>query len=386
MSPISYLYVNLYAMIMLLLLFFSYSRRTTDRFLKDQRIFEVMLLVNFIILFLDCGSYFFEGRAGTVYTVLNTVCAVGFHSMKPVMGILYLMYSREKTKQDGAFRLRDYRLCLIPLILNLIITVISPFYPLLFKINENNEYTTSTPLFFLSFVFSYCCILIAVVRLLYLMHRRRFDHQARRMAMHILTFPVLSIIGTVAQMFVNEIPLIWTTTTLSLLMVFLNIQNSHATTDPLTGVYSRRQLLPYLKWKTGHLANGKKLYLLVADADRFKSVNDRFGHLTGDEVLIGMAGAMRSCCEKTDFLARYGGDEFILVAERAGKNDVLLLMKLLDVAFTGVTYDNGRETLSVSVGFAEWKPGQCPEDLIASSDQRMYDEKAHRRNPEKIKG
>lgn len=85
-------------------------------------------------------------------------------------------------------------------------------------------------------------------------------------------------------------------------------------TDGMTALANRRKLFAVADAELArHRRTGRPLAMLVADIDRFKLINDRFGHPAGDEVLCGVADVLRTCCRATDTPARYGGDEFVVV-------------------------------------------------------------------------
>ncbi|MFO1398138.1 MAG: diguanylate cyclase [Burkholderiales bacterium] len=85
-------------------------------------------------------------------------------------------------------------------------------------------------------------------------------------------------------------------------------------TDGMTALANRRKLFDVAEAELArHRRTGRPLALLMVDIDRFKLINDRFGHPAGDEVLCGVADVLRACCRATDTPARYGGDEFLVV-------------------------------------------------------------------------
>ena len=124
----------------------------------------------------------------------------------------------------------------------------------------------------------------------------------------------------------------------------------------------------------------------MIDVDYFKSINDNFGHLEGDEALIRVANALKqgcTSCRKRPYIARYGGDEFIIITELSEEETLELcssiknkLKELNDNA--GVRY-----SLNLSIGCAAWKSGMTANDLINTADFNLYKKKAARdRNPE----
>jgi diguanylate cyclase (GGDEF)-like protein len=116
----------------------------------------------------------------------------------------------------------------------------------------------------------------------------------------------------------------------------------------------------------------------VCDLDGFKQINDRYGHLAGDKVLKRFAQLVRETCHEHDFLARMGGDEFVIVAphlsSRAVHSRALALMDLAQQAGAEVC---GSTTLSVSLGAAFFPAdGMDAEKLLSEADKRMYSMKS----------
>ncbi len=163
-----------------------------------------------------------------------------------------------------------------------------------------------------------------------------------------------------------------------------------ATTDELTGLPNRRFFLDSLQRelrKLTRISTDQQLSLLVIDLDRFKSVNDRYGHITGDAVLRHVAGRLAQAVRATDLPARYGGEEFaILLPDTAEKGAEFLAEKLrADVEASAVRYEGATIQLTISVGVAtidaptRYGP-EIEADLIRRADEAMYRAKASGRN------
>jgi diguanylate cyclase (GGDEF)-like protein/putative nucleotidyltransferase with HDIG domain len=153
---------------------------------------------------------------------------------------------------------------------------------------------------------------------------------------------------------------------------------SSATTDYLTGLPNARSLFLELDRELARCKrDGSSLTVMVSDMDGFKQINDRFGHLEGNRVLRLFAQALKDSCREYDYVARMGGDEFVVVApglptDAAGKKAEQLRALAKQAGFEVCN----EEILSLSVGQAVYPTdGKDAEELLAEADRRMYMEK-----------
>lgn len=156
-----------------------------------------------------------------------------------------------------------------------------------------------------------------------------------------------------------------------------------ATTDYLTGLPNARSLFERLEEELGRCRrSGEALELLVCDLNGFKTVNDRYGHLEGNRVLREVGTRLRENCREYDYVARMGGDEFVILMPGIPPGNfearAAQLSQLAADAGRMITYEN---MLSCAVGYARYpEDGTDAETLIAVADQRMY------RNKRMMKG
>src|SRR6202007_125545 len=153
---------------------------------------------------------------------------------------------------------------------------------------------------------------------------------------------------------------------------------SSATTDYLTGLPNARSLFLQLDRELARCKrDNMSLTLMVCDMDGFKKINDRFGHLEGNRVLRLFAQALKDSCREYDYVARMGGDEFVVIApglaaDAAGKK----AEQMRALARHAGSEVCGEEILSLSVGRAVYPAdGNDAEQLLAEADRRMYLEK-----------
>lgn len=156
--------------------------------------------------------------------------------------------------------------------------------------------------------------------------------------------------------------------------------------DSLCPVFNRRAFLREL---TREMAlsrrHGTPLCLIYLDLDRFKLVNDRFGHARGDEVLKRVSAVIETGIRETDIVGRLGGDEFAVILSHANRKDALhkaamLEEKVARILVRGVGEAAGGTAVRIgaSCGVAEWDGRAAPERLIAQADEAMFRAKARR--------
>jgi two-component system cell cycle response regulator len=144
--------------------------------------------------------------------------------------------------------------------------------------------------------------------------------------------------------------------------------------DELTGVANRRfavrQLHALLSRARRH---DQDLSVVLLDADRFKSLNDRHGHGAGDDVLRGLADRLRSRVREEDVVARFGGEEFLVILPDTGAEGAATAAEDLRASVAAEPFPVGRFALelTVSVGWATWR-GESLERLVARADRGLY--------------
>lgn len=153
-----------------------------------------------------------------------------------------------------------------------------------------------------------------------------------------------------------------------------------ATTDQLTQIKNRRTILEMLEnefQRTERYQRG--LSLLMLDIDNFKAVNDTFGHLEGDNVLVKVADIISDTCRRTDAVGRYGGEEFLIVLPETTLEEAAEMAERFRIAIALGKTQNGTQ-VTCSIGVSTLKEEKTVLDLIKKSDDRLYIAKEQGRN------
>ncbi len=150
-------------------------------------------------------------------------------------------------------------------------------------------------------------------------------------------------------------------------------------TDLLTGALNRRGFDRQIATQTAAGVDTPPLSLLMIDVDRFKSINDSLGHTIGDRVLEQLGALLRASLRADDVLARFGGEEFVVLLPGCPLGEALRVAETIRVAIEAHDFGIGRP-VTASLGAAQWHPEQTVQGLIAKADARLYEAKAAGRN------
>lgn len=158
-----------------------------------------------------------------------------------------------------------------------------------------------------------------------------------------------------------------------------------AQTDDLTQLYNRRTF-----FEQGHNLitdanmHGETLGLLLLDADNFKSVNDTFGHLAGDEALRYLASCICHCSKEGDLVARFGGDEFVVLRRHSSYAQMVQLAATIQAYIVDhpFHYRNHEFPLSMSMGVADTERVQTFDELLSATDVALYKRKTNTQTAE----
>jgi diguanylate cyclase (GGDEF)-like protein len=157
------------------------------------------------------------------------------------------------------------------------------------------------------------------------------------------------------------------------------------TTDGLTGAYNKRYLLETIERELRQSARaGEPLCVAMLDLDKFKLVNDAYGHLAGDAVLVEFARRAKSVLRSGDLLARYGGEEFSLLLTRTDLEEAVQVAERVRLITSAepVAYEDQLISVTVSIGLSSTycRPDRTPLELISIADDRLYHAKESGRN------
>lgn len=159
--------------------------------------------------------------------------------------------------------------------------------------------------------------------------------------------------------------------------------NERAVTDSLTGLYIRRYFIERLKNEIKRSKRYKtEFFVMMADLDFFKKINDTYGHLTGDKVLTEVSKIFTDSLRIGDLAARYGGEEFVFIIPSSDKNFVLNIAQNIRKKIEETIFDDGSNKFSVtiSIGIVKYENKLNYKNIIALADKALYTAKKQGRN------
>ena len=161
------------------------------------------------------------------------------------------------------------------------------------------------------------------------------------------------------------------------------ILEQRSTHDPLTGVLNRRGFAMFYDRQRAQMRRaGKPVTLMVIDLDHFKAVNDRHGHMAGDKVLVQVASAIRQALRESDDVARFGGEEFMVLLPDADEHNALLVARRIrDALGNAANTDAALPVVTVSIGIGcHASEEESLDALLARTDAALYRAKQNGRD------
>lgn len=152
--------------------------------------------------------------------------------------------------------------------------------------------------------------------------------------------------------------------------------SDEAMTDPLTGLYNRRGFYE----QSVRVGDAENQYVIAIDIDHFKTINDRFGHDTGDDVLVRIADLLKQTCRDGDIISRFGGEEFIVLLPDSTLNGAMTMAERIRRVMAGATFSRAGH-ITISAGVAGLR--ECDGDrerLLRMADRALYQAKQLGRN------
>ncbi len=373
--------------IMLLVFLRMQHRSVKNSFVLDQKLFVVMLDLALVQSFMEAFANLWDREhiflnlmrgadiGGTIDVSINMCLNLLYFTINVVFGYIWCLYVVYRMFGSPR-RVRRYaKIICGPVVIALLSIWTTPFTGWVFSITADNVYRRES-LWIIPAVSTMAYVVFGIA---YVYLNKKRINKYMIMPIALIMTPIF--VGMIVQWLLPGTAIIAMVITISLVGFYATTQSESAYIDRLSGVYNRRYLDDYL---TGLNENekfrktGKTVTGIMLDMDKFKQINDTFGHHVGDEAISQVGKILRENLGKMNFAARYGGDEFIIITPMLDKDSIEELMKKLTEA-ANVNNDSGEYPyeLSFSYGYAQFTVGKEPDSdgFMKRMDDNMYEYK-----------
>jgi diguanylate cyclase (GGDEF)-like protein len=363
------LVINLYTFILaIMLLFFQENGRRTESKVSFLKLIIILLLLSAASAVSDIGSLL--GDKYITLSKLGTFCIFAFDPFGFLYSLSYIdCYTVDADKEMRKLFIMPVRIFAI---LNLVVVTASTVFDWKwFYYYKGTVYHRGSQFVLRGLLLVLLCMI--VMAYVYSFSR----HINRSYRLPILLFPIIVAAGSFLQTVVTRLSVGYMATVLSCLVLLIYVQKRDVNMDYLTGVLNRRGLDMALRNAIDQ-CESYPFSAIMFDVDFFKTINDRYGHKVGDEVLECVADVLKETFGKSDVVGRYGGDEFCVVTRIVDKKALDDRVAEVKKNISEVDWEaNADMKVSLSAGCATYEKEESlsPKDFMEVVDKKMYEEK-----------
>lgn len=345
-----------------------------------QRTFSYVLIFGILSISIDFFMKAVNGPSGLFGPMVNSILHVFYFVITLFMVFSWFRYSGYILKLPFWNDRKRLLLYGMPMGVAILLLVLSLWNGCVFFVDDFNIYHNND--LYYSIYLPVCSLytLAGMALAFYKMFQKKYFAE-RSIYSSASTFGILSVfVIPLHAYFAGELPLLSAGIMLSTLASFLLAQAHLISVDPLTHLNNRNQLHQFLNSKMKKDLGSKRLYLFVIDLDKFKQINDTFGHNEGDRALELVAEVLKAVCgPRGCFIARFGGDEFNIVAELDNDSQANQICEALQAEMLRQA-ERLNYPLSLSIGYADNFTGaESLPDFFARADKRLYEQKKAKR-------
>lgn len=336
-----------------------------------DKLYYGMVWLTIALCVVETATFLIDGKLFAGSRIMAFVLNELLYTMNILFGFLWILFADAKVYSENKLLKKRFIPMILPLLVMLLLLIANIFNGWIFEISEENVYSRN----FL-FVFDYAVTysyLLAGAGILY----KNRSSTKRYTYLPVLLFILPVAIGSLLQFLFYGIATLWLSAAIGLTSLYISIQTENAYLDRLTGVYNRHYFETYVSalYKAAARDSKKqKIAALMIDIDRFKSINDRYGHVVGDEALIRSARILRASAGKNALVVRYGGDEFLIILRDKSETEVALLVGEIQKNCAAANRISDKDyTLSFSIGYTIADPAVVDnEEFLIRADAAMY--------------
>lgn len=375
--------INITCIVFLMIVFLRSGQELPKS--RDQRLLRQALLSSVLLTFSDMIWFNADQSWFWPVPVLMILKIIYFWSSSFMTYCWFILFESYRGSRLWSRRLYVL-LAAIPMIVHFIL--------LLFNVKHGFLYYYDGPVylrgkyFLLQYLLIYPEVLVTcLICLVKAFQPENYTKHERYM--FIAAFPIAPAICGIAQLFYWRLPVLCAGTAISALIFYMDMLKSLISRDPLTGLNNRRSLLRDIDGIVREHGNDGTVTLCMIDLDHFKSINDRYSHLEGDQALLILTEALKETAkpyQKRPIIGRFGGDEFIVVLDQATREQVQSFLVTLSDQLMALSKNRKKPYIvEASIGTAINKGFKDIPAWIQAADDAMYAEKLRHHSTRSIK-
>jgi diguanylate cyclase (GGDEF)-like protein len=361
--------MNIFVFAIIVLLYIVVNIRVTVETFSRKLLLILIILTGAAVI-TEPLTWIFDGKQfyGAFFLEYTTNMLLLLYG--PLIAALMLSYVRYYVEKDIKI-IYKYWFYMYPAILTSVLLIVNMIYPIYFSVDKTTNVYSAGDYIFVHYITLIIMYIYMVV--IGLKQREKVDKKITYMFMIFFLLPFLAM---VLQWFHIDILFSWNSIVLGILVVYIFVESSNGEKDFLTNIYNRSS---YEKYVNQLLELGKTFNIIFIDLDKFKQINDTFGHLAGDTVLQEFSRIISQIdCDKC-FASRLGGDEFMLIIESDKSIDLVIkdIYKQLKATENPLLVD-----LTFSFGAFTNPTNITVDQIYAFVDKEMY---AYKHNNKHLK-
>ena len=347
---------------------------------SSQIMFSWFILASIIL----CASDFTWGLIdiSNAWSVSSdTAFAVNsiYYTFVGVVAYLWFLFSESEQESKIVTTKPGIILSAIPIIIFVILVAGSYRYQWLFYIDENNCYQRGD-YYILKIAIGFFYILFTSIKSL-IRGLKKSNYLNRSKYLSLASFAVFPCITAILQILFKGSPMISVGVSFAAMQVYISTREALISADPFTKLNNKNELIRHLDFKIKTRNPNRDLYLFIMDLDYFKTINDKYGHLEGDDAILISADSLRLVAKKFNFfVSRYGGDEFVMVGEvHRDFNPIAFITEVNEILQSEAEKRDKPYKLHMSIGYASYNyEMKTIPDFIKAADELLYDTKKAR--------
>ena len=322
-----------------------------------------------------------DGVGGTLGIAANWISNAVSFSLFAAACLIWFIYS--ETVQGSRLLTARYRMAFVtlPAVLVVVLAFTSYWTHALFYIDAQGAYRRGF-VYMIQPIVSYCYVIYTSLHA-FIQSCKVESLQKKAIYQTLAFFAIPALVAGVFQVFYSG-PCLSVGIMLSMLQLYIVCQEQLISTDPLTGLNNRNRFETYMLSLFSGADQADDVYLLMMDADGFKLINDRYGHVEGDHALQVISATLKEVCSASGgFIARYGGDEFVVFLKDIPNTTLLQKTRQLSESVQQVKFWENDYRMTCSIGacfLPENTAGYSFDQLFENADWALYQAKQNGRN------